>query len=273
MLYKLTFEENCIGMRAHEYIQDLASSGRYHFTTEDAFRAVSGSSAAVRAQLRRLKQHGLIAEPVRSFHIIIPPEYKRLGCLPGEQFIDQLMAVHGEIYYVALLSAAQRHGAAHQRPQATQVMVRKNRESIACGQVCVEFIARAAIGDMPVSEVNTPRGVVRYSTPEVTALELVGYPSHAGGLSNVATVLYELSEELNGERLLEVAQLSPVSWSQRLGYLLEFVGEEDCAAVLRSFVQEHARSYTPLRRAARTGGGKRYAGWKLIVNVEVEPDL
>ena len=34
----------------------------------------------------------------------------------------------------------------------------------------------------------------------------------------------------------------------------------------------HAQSYTPLRRAAKIAGGKRNPRWKLIVNVEVEPD-
>jgi predicted transcriptional regulator of viral defense system len=259
-------------MRAREYIEDLASNGRYHFGSADAFEAIAGSPAAVRAQLRRLKQQGLLAEPARSFHVIVTPEYRRLGCLPAEQFIDQLMQVWGEPYYVALLSAAERHGAAHQRPQGCQVMVRKNREALACGQVRVEFIARGDLEQMPVAKVNTPRGVVRYSTPEVTALELVGYPSHAGGLSNVATVLSELAEELDAGKLLEAARLSPVSWSQRLGYILELLGQEDLAKAIAPFVLEHARSYTPLRRAAATARAKRSPSWKLIVNAEVEPD-
>jgi hypothetical protein len=44
-----------------------------------------------------------------------------------------------------------------------------------------------------------------YSTPEGTALELVGYPNRAGGLDNVATVLSELSEEMVAERLYVLA--------------------------------------------------------------------
>ena len=165
-------------MRAKEYIEDLAAHGRYHFTTEDALGAISGSDAAVRAQLRRLKNHGRIASPMRSFHVIVPPEYKHLGCLPAEHFVDQLMEALGEPYYVALLSAAERHGAAHQRPQSLQVMVRKNRPAIECHQVRIVFVARGDLERMPVMTVNTPRGFVRYSTPEVTALELVGYPNH-----------------------------------------------------------------------------------------------
>ncbi len=260
-------------MRARDYIQELASRGQHHFTSANALEAIGGRPAAVRAQVRRLKRQGMIAEPARSFHVIVPPEYRRLGCLPAEQFIDQLMQVWGEPYYVALLSAAERHGAAHQRPQAYQVMVRKNREALECGQVRVQFIARGDLEKMPFIQVNTPRGVIRSSTPEVTALELVGYPNHSGGLSNVATVLSELAEEMDPHQMLAAARLCPVSWSQRLGYLLDLVGHSKLAQCLALFVQEQAGSYTPLRRAASTAGGKRDPGWKLIINAEVEPDI
>jgi len=259
-------------MRAIEYIKYLASNGVHHFSSSEAMEAIGGTPPAVRAQLRRLKRQGLIAEPLRGFHVIVPPEYMRLGCLPADHFIHQLMQRWSEPYYVGLLSAAERYGAAHQRPQATQVMVRRNRKAIACGLVRIVFIARGDIDRMPVRKFNTPRGVLRYSTPEVTALELVGYPGHAGGLSNVATVLSELAEELDAEKLLESAGLCPVSWSQRLGHLLEQVGQGDLAQTLVPFVQESARSYTSLRRAAAIRGARRVAKWKLIVNVEVEPD-
>jgi predicted transcriptional regulator of viral defense system len=259
-------------MRARAYIEELASNGRHHFSSVEAFQAIGGSQAAARAQLRRLKEQGLIAEPARSFHVIVSPEYRRLRCLPAEQFVDQLMKYWKEPYYLGLLSAAERHGAAHQRPQSCQVIVRKNRATLSCGEVRVEFIARGDLEKMPVATVNTPLGVLRYATPEVTALELVGYPNHAGGLSNVATIVGELAEGLDAGKLLEVARLSPISWSQRLGYILELVGHEDLAKALEPFVQEHARSYTPLRRAAAIAKATRSARWKLIVNAEVEPD-
>ena len=259
-------------MRSSEYIRDLAACGVYHFTTADAVKALQGHLPAVRARLRRLKQQGLIAEPVRGFHVIVPPEYKRLGCLPAEQFIDQLMQVWGEPYYVCLLSAAERHGAAHQRPQATQVMMRKNRQAMTCGTVRVDFIARGDLERMPITAVNTARGVLRYSSPELTALELVAYPGHAGGLSNVATVFSELVEVLSIEKLIQAAKLCPISWAQRLGYLFELIGQGDFVDALFPFVEENARSYTPLRRAGDVVDSKRNPRWKIIVNTEVEPD-
>ncbi|MEZ4271744.1 MAG: type IV toxin-antitoxin system AbiEi family antitoxin [Myxococcota bacterium] len=259
-------------VRASDYIEHLASRGFYHFTRKQAVSKLGGNAQAVAAQVRRLKEHGTISEPSRGFLVIVPPEYRKLGCLPAEQFIPQLMALNDEPYYLGLLSAAQRYGAAHQRPQLTQVIVRKNRSRIECGKVRVDFIARKDLTEMPVREVNTARGVVRYSSPEVTALELVGYPKHAGGLSNVATVLNELIEEMDTDRLLEAAELSPVSWSQRLGFLLEQVEQAELAGALRPFVAAHAKSYSPLRRSAGRAG-RQSPDWKVIVNVDVEPDL
>ena len=272
MTPKFIYHEFRIVMRARDYIRELAASGRHILTTADAVDAIGGKPDAVRAQLRRLGEQGHLAQPVRSFRVIVPPEYLRLGCLPAEQFIDPLMEFLGEPYYVGLLSAAERHGAAHHRPQITQVVVRKNRAPVSCGVVRVVFIARADLGQMPVSRLNTPRGAVSYSTPEVTGLELVGYPGHAGGLDNVATVLVELAEQMRRDSLRNVAQRCPVSWAQRLGYLLELVGQQSLAQALRPIVRDRARSYTPLRRAAATAGGQRVREWKLIVNAAVEVD-
>lgn len=182
------------------------------------------------------------------------------------------MDLAGQPYYFALLTAAEQYGAAHHRPQVVQVMVQKNRAAVECGQVRVEFAARHDLERVFVREFNTPRGVVRYSTPEVTALELVGYPKHAGGIANVAAVLGDLAEEMEADALSRAAGVSPVSWSQRLGYLLERLVESDLAEALAPFVEKHARSYTPLRRAAPTSGAARDAAWKLIVNVDIEPD-
>ena len=50
---------------------------------------------------------------------------------------------------------------------------------------------------MPVQSFNTPRGTILVSTAEATAVDLVGYQHHAGGLDQVATVLSELAEHID----------------------------------------------------------------------------
>jgi len=69
-------------MFARDYVADLAARGRHHFTTDEAVGAIGSARSAVRAQLRRLKARGVIAEPIRGFNIIVPAEYRSRGCLP-----------------------------------------------------------------------------------------------------------------------------------------------------------------------------------------------
>jgi predicted transcriptional regulator of viral defense system len=260
-------------VHARDYISRLAGAGRYHFSSREAQDALGVSAAAAKLALNRLAKQGLIASPARGFYIIVPPEYRSLGSLPADQFIPALMTKLGQPYYLGLLSAAQYHGAAHHRPQETQVMVGKSRRPIACGAVRVAFIVRKDIARIPVQPFNTPRGTVLVSTPEVTAVDLVGYPHHIGGLDQVATVLEDLAEKLDPDKLAAAAALAPMPWAQRLGYLLERVDAHDRARPLKSYVAAHARRTALLLPTAPGEGAVRDDGWKLLVNADVEAEL
>lgn len=262
------------GLRnARDYILSLAAAGRYHFASDEVRRALGVSADAAKLAVNRLTRQQLVASPARGFYVIVPPEYRALGCLPAEQFIPELMKRLRLPYYAGLLTAAQYHGAAHHRPQEFQVVVKLSRRPIACGAVRVAFISRARAGAVPVQSLNTPRGALLVSTPEVTALDLVGYERRAGGLNHVATVLSELAERIDAQKLAEAATTAPVPWAQRLGYLLECVGAADRTAPLKAYVQEHATQWTALIPALPRARTARAEGWKLHVNAEVETEL
>ena len=127
---------------ARDYIADLAAKGIHQFNSGEAQKALGVSENAAKQALNRLAKQGVIASPARGFYVIVPPEYRSLGCLPAEQFIPALMQRLGLSYYAGLLSAAQYHGAAHHRPQEFQVMVAKSRRPIVCGAVRVAFIVQ-----------------------------------------------------------------------------------------------------------------------------------
>jgi len=260
-------------MRAVDIVANWASQGRHEFSTEEAAAALEASPASTRAALRVLRDKGALAMPHRGFWVIVPPEYRRLGCLPPEQFIPQLMERLGLAYYAALLSAARFHGAAHQQPQVFQVVVEKNRPSISCGEVGVSFVARRNVEDIPTVSFNTPRGSIGVSSPEATAFDLVGYPSHAGGLDHVATLLAELAESIEPGALATIAPLSPVPWAQRLGYLLCLVDASDRAEGLIEYVGLHAHETVALDPGVDHPNATRDAMWKLLVNADVSPDL
>lgn len=258
---------------ASRYLEQLAKSGLHSFTSSNAKAALGVSYDATRLALNRLSRQGRIASPARGFYVIVTPEYRSLGCLPAEQFIPDLMKLKGLNYYVGLLSAAQYYGAAHQRPQEFQVFLAKNRRPIQCGKVRVKFIARKLIDDVPVRSFNTARGELRVSTPESTAIDLVGYPEHVGGLDQVATILSELADKLDPDSLADAAKTAPLPWVQRLGYILDSLDAGQATEGIRGYVQQKVRDYKQLLPSGKILDGPRVRRWKLIANVELDPDI
>lgn len=259
-------------LHAREYIDQLASSGRHHFTSREARVALGVSADATKLALNRLARKSLIASPARGFYVIVPPDYRSLGCLPADQFIPSLMQRKQLTYYAGLLSAAQYYGAAHHRPQQFQVLLELNRRPIKCGKVRVMFVARKRIMEVPTRTFNTPRGEVRVSTPESTAIDLIGYTRRAGGLDNVATILTELAESMNPALLPEAAATAPLRWAQRLGYVLDLVGASNVVEPLRAYVRDKASEYTLLAPGSPSTNSRRDADWKIMVNSELEPE-
>lgn len=256
-------------LNARAYIADLAARGRYDFVSADAQSALGVSPAAVKLALNRLAKQKAIASPARGFYVILPPEYQALRCLPADQFIPDLMKRIDASYYAGLLSAAQYHGAAHHRPQEFQVCLAKHRRPIQCGAVRVVFVVRKRISEVPVQPFNTLRGTILVSTPEATALDLVGYAHHVGGMDNVATVLSELSDKIDPEKLVAAADTAPVAWAQRLGYILEIIGSEKHAA-LKAHVQQHAKHTVALVSSGPREAFRRNRDWKLYLNAEID---
>lgn len=257
---------------ARTFVDALAASGRHHFTSSEVRAALGVSAQATRMAMHRLLQQDVVASPARGFYVIIPPEYRSVGCLPADHFIPELMDFVGARYYVGLLSAAQFHGAAHHRPQEFQVVLEKTRRPIACGRVRIAFVQRRNASRIPVQQFNTPRGFIAVSTPEATALDLVGYHDRSGGLDNVASVLTDLAEKIDPAKLVASAKLSPIAWSQRLGFLMDLVDAGSQARELKSFVSKNAREYTGLLPGSTESVTSRDDVWKVDVNTEIEVD-
>jgi len=258
---------------ASDYVNSLAASGRQFFSSQEMRTALGVSAAAVRLALHRLAKKKFIASPARGSYVIVAPEYRSVGCLPADQFIPALMKKRNSAYYTGLLSAAQYHGAAHQRPQQFQVFLAVNRRPIQCGEVRVVFFARKHLKHVAVMSFNTPRGTVLVSTPEATAIDLVGYAHKIGGLNHTATILSELVERINPKKLAAAAATAPISWAQRLGYMLDQLGHSSITGPLKEYVRMQAKQSALLVPKAMRGRAKRNKDWKLFVNAKVKSEL
>lgn len=234
-----------------EFADTLQSRGRLVFTREEAARASPGTSASGVAQaLHRLAERGRVTHVRAGFYVIVPLEYRATGIVPPTWFIHDLMQFIGQPYYVGLLSAAAVHGAAHQQPQELQVVTTKPVRAIELEHARLVFVTNSRTLDVPAVDRKVETGSFRVSSPAATALDLVRYAGHVGGLSNVATVLSELIEGFQPEELgayarMVLARERPAL--QRLGLLLSKAGARNWEDVLHAVV-------FPKTQRARAGG-------------------
>lgn len=255
-----------------DYLDTLQSRGRYAVTKTEIVSATGQLPRTADAALRRLKAKRGVASPRRGFYVIVPAEYREAGAPPPSWFVHDLMSFLDQPYYVGLLSAAELHGAAHQRPQELQVVTNRATRPVRAGRGRIRFVKKERVESTPVQLVNTGAGSVRVSTPEATALDLIRYARVSGYLDNVATVLRDLAERIDPRRLAEAAYPGENATAQRLGYLLERLGSGNKAERLAEAVASRHPSPVPLRPDIRERRGAIDPRWQVIINEEVEPD-
>lgn len=263
-------------MNFSDYITDLAKHGKCSFTVQQAQSALNKSAEAIYSSVKHLLIKNELATPAKGFYVIVPPEYQILGCLPAEHFIPYLMEYWQCPYYVGLLTAAGYHGATHQAVQVFQVMIDGHtKPSIQCGKVKIRFIVNRHLSETPVQSISTAKSMLKVSTPEGTAMDLLNYSHQSGGLNHIATVLAELQESIKPDQLLTLAESqSTLAWKQRLGYLLEVVGAPELADVLKKNLSQQKRvDYIPLIPGIEISNAARNVTWKIIENATVESDI
>jgi len=254
------------------WVEGCQSRGRYTFTRAQAESDTERSFVAAQTALRRLKQQGRVVSPRRGFYVVVPPEYRAAGSPPASWFIDDLMRYLDQPYYVGLLSAAAIHGAAHQQPMVFQVLTSKPTREMRAGKVVIRFSMSSRVNQLPVIEKQTETGTMRVATPETTAFDLVRYPSGAGHLSNAATVLSELAERLDARALVTIAPLAQLPDVQRLGYLLDAVGQGEIAKPLAEWLAGQQPRAVPLH-PGEPADVELDRRWHVLPNAELEVDV
>ena len=265
-------------MTLQKWIKDRAIHGFPTFSIEDVRETGMYSSEQIlQNELYRLCSNKTIASVYRGFYVIIPVQYVLRGSVPATYYIDQLMAYLSKPYYVCMLSAAELLGAAHQRPQQFSVMTTfPKRRVVSTRNVIIDWFYREGLPEDALITKNTETGTIRISNPLLTAADLVQYQQHVGGLSLVATILEELSEQINiKSQFASLASfVKKVTW-QRLGYILEHVVEEN---ELADELYEQIRNlpgslmYMPLSTSAENNTSERNSRWKIKINVQIEKD-
>lgn len=248
----------------------LLSRGQHVFTSEDAAALLGSGGGAVRKGLERLAAAHQIVSPGRGLYVVIPPEYRSWATVPASHFIDAMMQALDRRYYVALLSAAEIHGASHQAPQVFQVMVDSPVADRDLGRTRLRFFTGRHVADIDAETRNTPTGTMNVASPELTAVDLVDHLAAAGGIDNAATILSEL-ELSDPEALAAYARPRDRATARRLGWLLDLVESDLDLTSLRDVAAPDQGTPSDLRPGAPRRG-QINPTWNVRVNTSVQPD-
>ena len=264
-------------MSIREWVHNREIEGRPAFSYDEVTNAFpSFTPQHVRNDLYRLRKSDVIVQPYKGFYVVIPPHYAAKGIIPPVYYIDQLMDYLRRPYYICLLSAAELLGAAHQRPQQFSIMtvppeVRMLRHT------SLDWNYRIRIPDGFLKERNSETGTIKFSVPELTALDLIQYEQHIGGLSRATTVIEELTEQTVWVGTAEsgLLSISTVATIQRLGYILENVLMNQSQA---DDLYHELKIMSPKLNRFRLSTRKSDDGaildkrWNIVVNTEIEID-
>jgi len=260
-------------MRPLDFIKDLIKTGRYTFTREEAAKSWQKQGPTLNSALAQLKRENWIYPLSRGFYLALDVQHQAKGVLDPVWFVDDWARFHRVEYYVAGLSAAMHHGAAHQRPMQFQVVTDRQMRSIRHPKLHLALLFKKQITSVMWEQRKSPAGYFRLATPEMTAYDIVAYHRSCPSLDLAATVLVELGEVLSVDRLSDlIKQGCTISVLQRLGWLLEYVGWREIAEGLHAVLMAKRLSWSLLDTRLQDGGPQD-PRWRIIVNTDVQPDI
>lgn len=248
----------------------LLSEGRFWLTTAEAVDLLGRDRKTLYPRLAELERAGKLFSPAQGFYVVVPPEYREWGVVPADWLIDPLMHHLGRDYYVSFLSAAARHGAAHQAPQSFQVVVDRSLRDRNIGRLRLRFVASRNLGEMARERMASHTSTFVIATRETTAVDLAWRPSAGGGIDNVATVLRELGN-LDTEQIARLTAVRGRATARRLGWLVQRFREDLDPYWLRQAARPEEGAPSLLVPGNRSHG-KVDREWGLRLNGSVEPD-
>lgn len=257
--------------RLQSYVEDLQSKGRYTFTRDQALKELRLSSTAFQKTAKRLADKRKIFSPKRGFFVIVPPEHRLSGSPPPSWFIDDLMLVLKQSYCVSLLSAAALYGSAHQQPQEFQIITTASLRPIKIGRIKICFYRKQKMTNCFIKKMKTQTGFMNVAFPELTVFDLIRYAKSAGHISHVVSVIKGFVGQCRSNTLVEIIKNEEIlTVGQRLGYILDFLGESKLAEAVFRVLATKQLLPTALRPDQSFTGAVLNSKWQVWLNEKLE---
>lgn len=240
---------------AESFIEAKLSQGIVSFSLADLIEKTGLSVIAARNQLLRLGEKVARVSPRQQYFLIVTPEHRSIGSPPVEWWLDDYFGWLGRPYYLAMQSAASAYGSSQQAIQVTQVVTDIPRRGIIIGRTRLHFFVKSGISNTITQQLPSAYAPLLVSTPESTAFDLVRYAHSIGGIERAAETITPMLPLIKAKALKCVLDAdNEVATSQRLGFVLEAIGANSLAKVVKNWLPMNIQM-VPI--ATHTGGDKK----------------
>jgi predicted transcriptional regulator of viral defense system len=238
-----------MGAELSSHLSELLARGEVFFSSEKAEQSLGLGHGAFLDAAERLQKQKKLVRLRRGNYVVVPPQFGPWGAPPPSWYIDALMRHESSPYYVGLLKAAEIHGATHQAVLEFQIVAEKRVPNMQVGRSLLSFYYRKQLAPISqaIADHKTDTGSMKVSSVELTSLDLLRYPYASAGLDNIVTVLADLGEKIDPEKLASVSVSFPKSVVQRLGHLLDQLSYADATQpMLRELLREQLPPWVEL---------------------------
>jgi predicted transcriptional regulator of viral defense system len=234
---------------------------------EQAVAATGLSHSAAKQQILRLKLVVRVSHK-QDFFLVLSPEEIPMGAPAAVKWLDDYFRWLKHPYYLALLSAAAVHDSQPQAVQVVQVMTDNKRRAIEIGRLKIQFFLKTSgIEKVPVVQPAGYPAVLRVSSPEATALDLLRYSDRVGGYSRSEETILPMAKLFKvGNLRCALDTEDEPALGQRLGFLLESAGHEMLAGIVHRWLPRYVQ-WTLLAPGSNLKSRQKIKKWKLIKNV------
>jgi protein associated with RNAse G/E len=249
-----------------DFIEDKLKNGRKTFSFKELVNYKRKNVNAAKQYIKYSISKNRIKKLSEGFYAIYSPSEKDLGKIPPDDFIAQLMSYRGINYYTGLLSASVFFGAAHNRPLTYQVIVDKQVHTPKRILEGIDFYKKKYFPDYCIIKEKGNYGYINYSSPALTAYDLIKYEKASGTISNIIPVISDMLSQIKISDIKNLLKNKlEVTYVQRLGFILEKLEANVFINPLMKYSRK-ATVYVPLSRFGNKSGDRNIK-WKIIENV------
>ena len=208
---------------------------------------------------------------------LAPGKYQFIPASRGSQAVPDMNPLLAgsalvEPYYFSYARANHFYGFSPQVPTTVYLATTKIKRPTEIRGVEYRFVSLEPSKFFGYHKTKVYTAEVMMAEPEKSAVDSLDKMSYAGGIAEVARVVQVARQRVDLHKLADYAlRMGSHALVQRLGYLLEALGDPLLPEVADRLLVGVGRSKTYLGPTSRWGtGGKYNARWQVVVNVPTQ---